>query len=71
MRSRLPTGRAGRVGCLNADACLGPPAAEARELLSLPRCRGGAPMLLRVLRYAVLLSLLTARERLTRAVRRP
>jgi hypothetical protein len=28
-------------------------------------------MLLRVLRYAVLLSLLTARERLVRAVRRP
>jgi hypothetical protein len=30
-----------------------------------------APMLLRVLRYAVLLSLLAARERLARAVRRP
>jgi hypothetical protein len=30
-----------------------------------------APMLLRVVLYAVLLSLLAARERLVRAVRRP
>jgi hypothetical protein len=30
-----------------------------------------APMLLRVFRYAVLLLVLTARERLLRAVRRP
>ena len=30
-----------------------------------------APMLFRVLRYAVLLSLVAARERLVRAVRRP
>jgi hypothetical protein len=43
---------------------------EARELLSCLNAEEG-PMLLRVLRYAVLLSLLTVRERFARAVRRP
>ncbi|HEX9822340.1 MAG TPA: hypothetical protein VGD07_22290 [Methylomirabilota bacterium] len=40
-------------------------------MLPLPRGTEEATMLLRVLRYAVLLSLVAARERLVRAVRRP
>ena len=43
---------------------------EARGLLPWPLTEE-ARMLLRVLRYAVLLVVLTARERLVRAVKRP
>jgi hypothetical protein len=45
--------------------------AEARELLPFLSAEEDRPMMLRVLRYAVLLSLVTARERLARVVRRP
>jgi hypothetical protein len=44
---------------------------QAQELLFPSAPRRLARMLLRVLQYAVLLSLLTARERLARAVRKP
>jgi hypothetical protein len=37
----------------------------------MPQRRGRGSMLLRVLRYAMLLSLLTVRDRLARAIRRP
>jgi hypothetical protein len=40
-------------------------------LLPCPVAEEATTVLLRVLRYAVLLSLLAARERLVRAVRRP
>ena len=70
MRRRLPCGAAAGCHRLNTGARLRPFPGEARELLRCLLAEEG-PMLLRVLRYAVLLSLLTVRERFARAVRRP